>query len=77
MKLEWAVLAGAALIAAAVALTNHWEAWTRPEGAIFRLNRWTGEVSACAPALPVPKDTDPAWKKETEVSREFQMVCNP
>lgn len=77
MKLEWAVLGGAWLIALCVLLTNHYEMGMRPEGGLFRLNRWTGSISVCAPALPSPKPTDPDWKKDATVAREFLTVCNP
>ena len=77
MRLELALLGGAALITASIALTNHYEMGMRPEGGFFRLNRWTGEIAACMPELPPPKGSDPAWKKESTVVREFQTVCNP
>ncbi len=47
MKLEWAVLAGLALVALAVLITNHWQMQAVPGSGLFRLNRWTGEVAVC------------------------------
>jgi hypothetical protein len=47
MRLEWAVLAGAGLIAAAVLLTNHWQMQVVSGSGLFRLDRWTGEVTVC------------------------------
>ena len=47
MKTEWAILGGALVIAAAVMVTDHWQMAVTPAGGMFRLNRWTGEVSVC------------------------------
>ncbi len=52
-----AILLGAALIAAAIAVTGRWEI-ALVQGATIRLDRWTGEVVICAPdARTMPKDT--------------------
>jgi hypothetical protein len=47
MKLEWAVLAGAALIAGAIAITNHWQIELVPQAGVLRLDRWTGKIDGC------------------------------
>lgn len=47
MKLEWAVLAGAGLISAAVLVSNHWQMQVVSGSGLFRLNRWTGEATIC------------------------------
>jgi len=47
MKLEWAVLGGAALIAGAVMLTSHWQMQVVSGSGLFRLDRWTGEITVC------------------------------
>jgi hypothetical protein len=45
-----AIIAGAALIALAILVTNHWEIHTGSNGmaATIRLNRWTGDIDVCA-----------------------------
>ena len=43
----WAIIVAGALIAAAIALTNHWVLFRTPEGATVRLNRWTGTAVMC------------------------------
>jgi hypothetical protein len=63
-----AILIGAALVAAAILVVGHWELVMRPEGAVFRLNRWTGEVRACAPTF-VP------WEKDSDHEGRFTAVC--
>ena len=43
-----AIIVGAALIAAAILLTNHWQ--MQPAGGgtdALRLNRWTGTIDLC------------------------------
>ena len=60
MKSEWAILAGALLIAGAILATNHWQMATLSGGGIVSLNRWTGEISACIAKEPdsdAPKGT--------------------
>ena len=47
MNQQMATIIAGALIAAAIALTNHWE--PVQNGAL--LNRWTGAVYMCAPIL--------------------------
>ena len=42
-----AIIIAGALIAAAIALTNHWVLFRTPEGATVRLNRWTGTAVMC------------------------------
>lgn len=74
MKLEIAVLCGAAIIAASVALTNHYEMEMRSEGGLFRLNRWTGEIAVCSPAL-APWDASPTDANAPKSSRSFLPVC--
>jgi hypothetical protein len=45
-----AIIIVGALIAGAIALTNHWAFTSHGEGAIgFLLNRWTGTVYFCTP----------------------------
>jgi len=48
-----AVIAGAALIAGTLALTFRWEAWGGIGGVVFKMDRWTGTITACQ----VPSDT--------------------
>jgi hypothetical protein len=44
----WAIIIAGALIAAAIALTNHWSFDPGPQGGTATLlNRWTGRVVAC------------------------------
>jgi hypothetical protein len=64
-----AIIIAGALIAAAIALTNHWSfhpVSTAGGVGVYRLNRWTGDTALCvAPAadwkvpcsveLPIPK----------------------
>jgi hypothetical protein len=44
-----AILAAGAMIAAAIALTNHWTLVETPSGlmGMVRLDRWTGELKIC------------------------------
>ena len=49
MRLEFAVLAGAVLIAGAIAITNRWEIIRTPGAAVFMLDKWSGVVTVCAP----------------------------
>jgi len=46
MKVRWELLAGAALIAASIILTNHWQIGVA-SAQIYRLDRWSGSVTAC------------------------------
>ena len=44
----WAIIIAGALIAAAIALTNHWSFDPGPQGGTATLlNRWTGRVIVC------------------------------
>src|SRR5438445_196340 len=45
-----AIVIAGALIAAAIALTNHWE--LHQDDPMVRLNRWTGAVVLCLPFQP-------------------------
>jgi hypothetical protein len=51
MSTPWAIIAGAAMIAIAVAVTNHWQVIPVPNQGItptvIRLNRWTGLIDMC------------------------------
>jgi hypothetical protein len=49
MKTVLAILGGAALIAAAILFTFRWEVNTDAKNPllVYRLDRWTGKVSAC------------------------------
>ena len=69
MKLEWTILGSAVLIAASIAMTDRWEIVVPPGSAlaVFRLNRWTGEVKLCAPK---------AYSGDvSSLSGIFQPVC--
>jgi hypothetical protein len=68
MRLELAVLGGAALIAAAVMATNHWEV-AMQSGGVFRLNRWTGEVKMCLPNAKPGTD-------KSAFTGNFSAVCD-
>jgi hypothetical protein len=59
MKLEWAVLAGAALIAASILFVGRFEISAVGYGsgpgegatsqeAVYRLDRWTGQIAYCS-----------------------------
>lgn len=48
LSVQTSVIVAGALIAVAIALTNHWE-FTSRDGASYRLNRWTGSITLCAP----------------------------
>jgi hypothetical protein len=52
-----AIIIAGALIAAAIALTNHWALVAHNEN-LLRLNRWTGVVGMCVEAKPVAKGTE-------------------
>ena len=41
-----AIIIAGALIAAAIALTNHWALYQNSD-TLLRLNRWTGDVIVC------------------------------
>jgi hypothetical protein len=45
-----AIVIGAALIALAIIVTNHWTINTPADGVVAaaRLNRWTGEIELCS-----------------------------
>jgi hypothetical protein len=48
-----AIIIAGALIAAAIALTNHWDILGNPDGSpltLVRLDRWTGKVVLCGAA---------------------------
>jgi hypothetical protein len=45
-----AIIIAGALIAAAIALTNHWE--LQSGDSFVRLNRWTGAIVLCLPVQP-------------------------
>jgi hypothetical protein len=47
-----AIVIAGALIALAIALTNHWEMTSTADGN-YRLNRWTGAIDPCFPE-PMP-----------------------
>jgi hypothetical protein len=44
-----AIVVGAALVAGAILVTNHWTINTPSDGVMTaaRLNRWTGEIEVC------------------------------
>jgi len=42
-----ATIIGAAIIAAALIFTARWEISSAGPGAVFRLDRWTGEIMSC------------------------------
>ncbi len=46
MGTNMAILVGAVLIAATIAVTNHWQI-AASTGNFWKLNRWTGEVTLC------------------------------
>lgn len=49
MSQSHSIIIGAALIAAAILVTNHWAIVSAPNGLIAaRLNRWTGSIEVCA-----------------------------
>jgi hypothetical protein len=45
-----AIIVGAMLVAGVILLTNHYDITPAPTGSetVMRLNRWTGEIDACA-----------------------------
>jgi hypothetical protein len=48
-----AIIIAGALIAAALALTNHWTLVQAGDGGtIMLMNRWTGTVLVCEPRIP-------------------------
>jgi hypothetical protein len=56
-----AIIVGAALVAAAICITGHWQMQTTNEGGIsmvMRLNRWTGTIEICLlDSTTIPRDT--------------------
>lgn len=44
-----AIIIAGALIAGAIALTNHWALVTGQDKPIMRMNRWTGTIASCLP----------------------------
>lgn len=46
MNTPIAIVAGAAMIAAAILVTNHWQI-AGGQAQVFRLNLWTGTVTPC------------------------------
>ncbi len=50
MRSALIVLLAVVMIAAAILVTNRWEIVAGPAG-LFRLDRWTGNVSECRPAM--------------------------
>jgi hypothetical protein len=53
----WAIIIAGALVAAAIALTNHWSFYPAPQGGLaYRLNRWTGGVIVCGGTV------QPGWE---------------
>jgi hypothetical protein len=54
-----AIVIGAAIIAAAILVTNHWQIMRTQEAlVVVRLNRWTGRIEMCMAdlgATPSPK----------------------
>jgi hypothetical protein len=55
MRTVWAILGGAALIAAAVLFIFRWEIIGSGE-AVYRVDRWTGQVVSCAMTRPFEFD---------------------
>ena len=53
-----AIVIAGALIASAIALTNHWALYTLGDSLapVLRLNRWTGNIVACGGML------QPGWE---------------
>jgi hypothetical protein len=47
-----AIIIAGALIAAAIALTNHWTIHPAVPGTVLLLNRWTGTVVFCTGIQP-------------------------
>jgi len=48
MRASVAILIGAAIIAATIAVMGSWELTTAPTAGVFRLDRWTGNANRCA-----------------------------
>jgi hypothetical protein len=46
MSTSVSVIIAGALVAVAVLITGHWQIEVAP-GAVYRLDRWTGDVAAC------------------------------
>ena len=69
-----AIVIGAAMIAAAILITNHWQVtYLHPEGPIsyvvLRLNRWTGVMDIC--------DIDPHTIQADKPLVGAQFSCKP
>jgi hypothetical protein len=57
MGIPIAIVAGAAMIAAAILVTNHWQIVRTQESLVaLRLNRWTGLVEVCMFDLDTQRD---------------------
>jgi len=57
MGIPIAIVAGAAVIAAAILVTNHWQLVpTRESLVALRLNRWTGLIEVCMYDLGTQRD---------------------
>ena len=71
MGRNFAIVIGAALIAAAVMITNHWElgfAHGNDSSTTMRMNRWTGTISICVP--------DPKSIKQNSFAG-MELSCTP
>lgn len=48
MKMEWAVLAGAIIIAASMLFVGRYQiTGTSDGGTVYRLDRWSGQIAQC------------------------------
>ena len=68
----WAIIIAGALIAAAIAWTNHWSFDPGPQGgSASLLNRWTGRVIVCG------GNVLPGWEILCPVPLEIPKQANP